>query len=119
MKNLWLWNLWDSFKKADKAQHSHSLIRAYSEPEETCPACIQKQMLIKAIDDCGLAEEFQPPKSLEEFEKRLLNDPVAYSYFKYGRAVERDSMLNPDQREKRKLEAAYSLIQAGINPIDV
>jgi len=53
------------------------------------------------------------PKTLEEFEKRLLNDPIAYTYFKMGRAVERDSTLTPEQRTEKRVNELYQAVQAG------
>ena len=50
------------------------------------------------------------PKNLEEFERRLLDDPLAYAYYGMGRAVERDSILSPEQKSRKRMDETYSMI---------
>lgn len=57
--------------------------------------------------------EEKPPRTLMEFQKRLMNDPVAYAYYNMGRAVERDVHMTPEQRARKNFDAIYSAVQQG------
>ena len=71
-------------------------------PQEPCSRC------------APVAEsKTEIPKNLDEFKRRLFNDPIAYAYYNMGRVVERDSHLTTEQRAKKNFDTIYSAIQAG------
>ncbi len=69
---------------------------------------------LEALTKENEGTEPKPPETLEEFEKRLWNDPVAHAYYNFGRAVEKDSRLTDEQKKARTMEQLYSAVKLGI-----